>query len=111
MSCKKMTICSLLLGAVIGFSVSNMNKSLDYKLSYLKRKLNCLNRKINKTLSSMSEENLKKYKDEIVNGYENIKKKIDSITIKDIKDAGSDLVDTLLDHIRALKDKLVTYTQ
>ena len=34
----------------------------------------------------MREENLKKYKDEIVNGYENIKNKIENITIKDIKE-------------------------
>ena len=108
MGCKKVAVCSLIIGAMIGVGYSLMNNSLDYKINSLKRKLNCLNRKLNKALSNMSEENLKKYKQELLNSYENIKMKIENITIKDIKDAGNELIDNLVDSINSLKQKLST---
>ena len=111
MSCKKMTICSLIIGVMVGAYISMKNNSLDHKINCLKRKLNCLNRKINRVLDNMSEENLKKYKDEILNGYENIKNKIDNLTIKDIKDKGNELIENMIDSIKDLKDKLMTYSK
>ena len=110
MGCKKVAVCSLLVGAMIGVGYNVMNNSLDYKINWLKRKLNSLNRKLNQTLSNMSEENLKKYKQELLNSYENIKTKIENITVKDIKDAGSDLIDGIVEHINCLKQKLMTYS-
>ena len=111
MNCKKVAICSLFVGGVIGAMIAMMNNSLDYKICYLRRKLNCLNRKLNRVLKNMSEENLKKYKDEILNGYENIKNKIDNLTIKDIKDKGNELIENMIDSIKDLKDKLMTYSK
>lgn len=109
MSCKKVAVWSLIIGAMIGVGYSMMNNTLDHKINCLKRKLNCLNRKLNRALSNMSEENLKKYKQELLNSYENIKMKVESITIKDIKDAGSELIDNLVDSINNLKQKLTSY--
>ena len=109
MSCKKVAVWSLIIGAMVGACVSMMNNSLDYKIRYLKRKSNNLNRKVNRALDKMSEENLKKYKDELLNSYENIKNKIDSITIKDIKDKGNELIDNIIENIKELKEKLSAY--
>lgn len=111
MNCKKVAICSLFVGGVIGAMIAMMNNSLDYKICYLRRKLNCLNRKLNRVLKNMSEENLKKYKDELVNGYENIKNKIESLTIKDIKDKGNEIVNNIIESIKDLKDELITYSR
>lgn len=111
MSCKKLVVGSLLVGTMLGLCMSVCTNSLDYKIRYLRRKVNCLNRKINRALKGMSEENLKKYKEELVNGYENIKTKIENLTIKDIKDAGNELFENILDSIKDLKEKLITYTK
>lgn len=110
MVCKKVMLHLLIIGAVVGVSYSYMNNSLDYKIRGLKRKLNCVNKKLNRALSSMSEENLRKYKQELLNGYENIKTKVENITIKDIKEAGSELIDNIVDSINNLKQKLITYS-
>ena len=109
MSCKKAIVWSVAITAIVALHCKMMGNSLDYRVSYLKRKLNCLNRKVNKVLNNMNEENLKKYKDEIVNGYENIKNKIDNLTIKDIKDVSSDIVTNIIDKIRNFKQQLLTY--
>ena len=111
MSCKKVIWSSLLVGAVAYIVVSYTNNSLDYRVSYLKRKLNCLNRKLNKTLSTMSEENLQKYKNDLVNGFENIKNKIENLTIKDIKDKGNELINSLVTSIMDLKRQLIDYSR
>ena len=109
MSCKKIVCYSLIVGAIVGFHCCVMGKGFDYKIRYLKRKSNCLNNKINKALDNMSEENLSKYKDELVKGYEKIKTKIDNLTFKSIKDKGSEVVNNILDSIKELKEKLITY--
>lgn len=111
MSCKKVVIGSLLLGAIIGMMVSYTNNSLDYRVSYLKRKLNCLSRKLTKVLDGMSEENLKKYKNDLINKFENIKNKIENLTIKDIKDKGSELVNNIVGSIMDLKQQLIDYSR
>lgn len=111
MSYKKVAVCSLLIGAILALEWNMMTNSLDYKLHYLRRKANCLNRKINRVLKNMSEENLKKYKEELLNGYENIKKKIDNITIGDIKQKGNEVVCNIVDSIEDLKEKLIAYSK
>ena len=111
MGYKKVVVCSLLIGAILALEINMMTNSLDYKIRYLKRKANCLNRKINRVLSKMSEENLKKYKEELVSGYENIKNKIEDLTIKDIKQKGNEVVCNIIDSIEDLKDKLVAYSK
>lgn len=108
MGCKKVAIYSLIGGAIVGFHCAMFNNSLDNKIKTLKRQLNNLNRKLNNALNSMSEENLKKYKQELIDGYENIKKKVENITIEDIKDAGNNLVNNIMDSIRNLKQKIAT---
>lgn len=109
MSCKKVVIWGVAIGAVVALHYKLIENSLDYRVCYLKRKLNCLNRKVNKVLNKMSDENLKKYKDEIVNGYENIKTKIENLTIKDIKDTGNDIVNSIFTKIKEFKQQLLTY--
>jgi len=96
-------------GAIIAIHYRVFSSEYDYRINYLKRKSNCLNRKINKALNSMNEENLKKYKEELVKGYENIKTKIDNLTIKDIKDKGNEIINNILDSIKELKEKTLTY--
>ncbi len=111
MGYKKVVTWSLLTAAIVGLHISFIGNSLDYRVCYLKRKANCLNRKVNKALKYMSEENLKKYKDELVKGYENIMNKIDNITIRDIKNKGNELVSNILDAIDSLKEKVITYSR
>ena len=111
MSCKKVVIWSLLIGTMVGIGVSMVNNSWDYKISCLKRKLNCLNRKINRTLSKMSGENINKYKNEILTGFDNIKNKIENLTVKDIKDKGNELFDSLVESINELKQKVIGYSK
>lgn len=111
MSCKKIVLSSVLIGAIVAFHVAVINGSLDYKLFHLRRKINCLSRKVNRALKCVSEENLKKYEQEIVKGYENIKEKVDNLTIKDIKDKGNELIGNIYDSIMDLKQKILTYTK
>ena len=59
----------------------------------------------------MSEENLKKYEQELIKGYENIKEKVDNLTIKDIKDKGNDILNNIYDSISELKGKILTYSK
>ena len=47
MGIKKVIGCSILTGAIIAFHIAIINGSLDYKLFHLRRKVNCLNRKVN----------------------------------------------------------------
>ena len=111
MGYKKVVTCSLLTAAVVALHISFIGNSLDYRLYYLKRKANCLNRKVNRALRNMSEDNLKKYKEELVKGYENIMDKIDNITIRDIKDKGNELVYNIVDAIDNLKEKIIAYSK
>ena len=111
MGCKKVVVCSLLVGMLAGALACYMSSSTDYKIRMLKRRANCLNRKINRALNNMSEENVKKYKDELVKGYENIKQKIDNLTVKDIKEMGNDVIESIIEHINCLKEKLITYAK
>jgi hypothetical protein len=106
---KKVIGCSILTSVIIAFHVAVINGSLDYKLCHLKRKVNCLNRKVNKVLNGMSQESLKKYEQEIKDAYENIKNKVDNITLKDIKDKGSEVIENIYEGIMNFKQKLISY--
>ena len=109
MGYKKVIIWSASIAAIVALHYKWMENSIDYRVCYLKKKLNCLNRKVNKVLNGMSEENLKKYKDEIVKGYENIKNKIENITIKDIKDTSTNIISSISSKIKEFKQQLLTY--
>lgn len=111
MSGKKLLVCSFVTGAIVAFHIALINGSLDYKLFHLRRKVNCLSRKVNRALKCMSEESLKKYEQELVDGYEKIKQKVDNLTIKDIKDKGNELIDNICESISDFKRKIITYTK
>lgn len=111
MRCKKIVGSSILIGAIVAFHIAVINGSLDYQIFHLKRKVNCLGRKVNKALKCMSEENLKKYEQEIKKGYQNIKEKVDNLTIKDIKEKGNELINNICQSIIDLKDKILTYSK
>lgn len=111
MSSKKLLVGSFIAGAIVAFHIAVINGSLDYKLFHLRRKVNCLSRKVNKSLKCMSEENLKKYEKELIDGYERIKEKVDNLTIKEIKDKGNELIDSICQNIIDFKRKIIAYTK
>ena len=110
MSVKKLLVGSLIAG-VVAFHIAIINGSLDYKLFHLRRKVNCLNRKLNKALRCMNEENLKKYEQELKDGYEKIKEKVENLTIREIKEKGNELIDSIYQNIIDFKRKIITYTK
>ena len=108
----KKTICiGALSVAILALHLRLASNCMDYRMYNLRRKANCLNRKINRVLRKMDSEHLKKYKEELLEDYRKIKEKIDNLTIKDIKDAGNELFDNILDSIEQVKEKLITYSK
>ena len=99
---KKAVVCSLLVGMIAGFSLGVMYNSADYRIYNLKRKLKSIERKLNREVKNLG----KDYKEQLVSEYEMIKDKIDSITIKDIKDKGNEIITGISDSINNLKQKL-----
>ena len=106
MCLKKVLGWALIHGTVIG--VYMIGKNNGFNLSCLKRKGRQLTRKVDNFISNIDENSLTKYKQVLVTEYNKLKQKIDNLTIKDIKDYGSDVIDNILNSIDDLKTKLIT---
>lgn len=106
MSCKKVVGCCLILGSLT--LLYAMSKSDCCNIACLKRKGRQLTRKMDEFISNIDEDGLTKYKQSLVTEYNKLKHKIDNLTIKDIKDAGSEMIESILDSVEDLKNKLLT---
>ena len=106
MSCKKVVGCCLVLGSLTLLYVMSQNGGCN--IACLKRKGKQLTKKMDEFISNIDENGLTKYKQSLVAEYNKLKQKIDNLTIKDIKDAGSEMIENILDSIEDLKNKLLT---
>jgi len=105
MCCKKVVGCALILGTLaMGYLIG---KTSECNLSTLKRKGRQLTRKVEHFISNIDENGLTKYKQGLVMEYNKLKQKIDNLTIKDIKDYGSEMISNILDSIEDLKTKIL----
>ena len=108
MSCGKVIGCGLIIGT-IAFACY-MSKDGGSNIRCLKRKGKQLTRKMNEFIDNIDENSLNKYKQGVLTEYSKIKHRIDNLTIKDIKDAGSEIIESILDSVEDLKTKILTYS-
>lgn len=103
---KKKILCFALgmgIGLVVGGMYLNQN---NMPLQTVKRKLRKLERDMKKFFEKLSPEQMKKYKDDIETKYNEIKNKIDNLTIKDIKNSASSTLCSIKENISNLSSKL-----
>lgn len=107
MWCKKVVGCALIVGATIMvYSLAKGNCSM----SNVKQKGKQLTKKMEDFFNNIDENSLKKYKDNLVKEYNKLKMKIDNLTVKDIKDAGNDMIENILDSLEDFKANLLSYS-
>ncbi len=107
MGCKKVLGWALIIGSVSVVACALKNSNC---MSSIKRKGKKITKKMDDFFSNLDEDGLKKYKDNLVKEYNKLKTKIDNLTIKDIKDAGSEMVENILDSLENLKTNLLSYS-
>lgn len=107
MCCKKIVGCILITGAIV--MLSTLVKG-NCSMKSIKSKGKQLTKKMNDFFENIDENSLKKYKDNLVKEYNRIKFKIDSLTVKDIKDAGTEMIQNILDSLDDLKENLLSYS-
>ena len=108
MSCSKVIGCGLIVGTIA--LAWYMCKDGGCNISCLKRKGKQLTKKMDDFIDNIDENGLNKYKQGVLAEYNKIKHKIDNLTIKDIKDAGSEIIENILDSVEDLKTKVLTYS-
>ena len=107
MWCKKVVGCLLVVGATV------MVYSLvigDCNMNCIKKKGKQLTKKMDDFFNNIDENSLKKYKDNLIKEYNKLKYKIDNLTVKDIKDAGSEMIENILDSLDEFKSNLLSYS-
>lgn len=110
--CNKKTMC-LLLGIGLGAGATYLyttSNSADQKVRCLKRKLKKVEKQMKDFLNNLKPDQMQKYKKELETKYEEIKTKIDSLTVKDMKNKASDALDMIKEHIKLLSSKITSLT-
>ena len=104
---KKIMCFALGVGVGMGlyYFYGNSN-SVDQKINCLKRKLKKLERDIEKNLDKLKPEQVQKYKNELETKYKELMNKVDSLTIKDIKDKANNTLSTIKENIKNLSVKI-----
>ena len=105
MECKKIVGCTLVIGSI--WALYNISQN-NFMVSCIKRKGKQLTKKMEDFFNNLDENGLKKYKEKLVDDFNNLKQKIDNLTIKDIKNAGSEMIEGILDSIESLKMNVLT---
>ena len=107
MWCKKVVGCLLVVGATV--MVYSLVKG-DCNMNCIKKKGKQLTKKMDDFFNNIDENSLKKYKDNLIKEYSRLKYKIDNLTVKDIKDAGSEMIENILDSLDEFKSNLLSYS-
>ena len=108
---KKMLCFVLGIGIGVGITYLYGNSaSVDQKIKCLKRKLNKLEKDMEKALDKLKPDQLQKYKNEFENKYKEIMTKVDNLTIKDIKNKTSNALSTIKENIKNLSSKISSIT-
>ena len=105
---KKMMCFALGIGVGIGATYlyyTNQN-TVDQKLRCLKRKLKKVEREMANVLKGLKPEQMQKYKAEIETKFNEIKTKIENLTIKDIKDSAGNAISSIKENIKNLSNKI-----
>lgn len=108
---KKMLCFALGIGIGVGITyLYGSSNSVDQKIKCLKRKLKKLERNMENALDNLKPEQMQKYKSELETKYKEIMNKVDSLTIKDIKDKASNALSTIKENIKNLSNKISSLT-
>ena len=107
MSGKKMLCFALGVAAGVGITYFYGNSmGIEQKTKCLKRKLKKIEKDMGRALEKLKPEQLQKYKKELESSYKELMHKVDSLTIKDIKDKTSDALNSIKEHIKFLSNKI-----
>ena len=107
MSGKKMLCFALGVAAGVGITYFYGNSmGIEQKTKCLKRKLKKIDKDMEKALDKLKPEQMQKYKKELETSYKELMHKVDSLTIKDIKDKTSDALNSIKEHIKFLSNKI-----
>lgn len=93
------------LGVGITYFYSN-STGVEQKTRCLKRKLKKIEKDMENALDKLKPEQLQKYKKELETSYKELMNKVDSLTIKDIKDKASNALNSIKEHIKFLSNKI-----
>ena len=105
---KKKILC-FALGVGLGIGITCLygnSMGIDQKTKCLKRKLKKIEKDMGRALEKLKPEQLQKYKKELESSYKELMNKVDSLTIKDIKDKTSDALNSIKEHIKFLSNKI-----
>ena len=107
MGCKRVLGWALVVGSVVMVCAAVKNTSC---MSSIKQNGKKITKKMDDFFTNLDENGLKKYKDNLVKEYNKLKMKVDNLTIKDIKDAGSEMIQNILDSLEDFKTNLLSYS-